>query len=237
MSEKYKFPSRGFHVVAEKVGETDYFLDRMKDTQFVYREFSYNLSAFTAAARSITFSLQAVMDKYPGFGQWYAPHQANLKASELAKYFLNLRNHIQKVGNVPISHTGTFEFGKTRHLSYFVDIDELKNSPDGEVVYLSRQYFLQILTIIEQCYRDFWVYVDPRAIFTENGLSMLGWTIEDIEEAAGIPRGWTDIPYDGDDKNFQRLRLLSRQFGGDEMMEEYFTKYEIGAKWRQSQDS
>lgn len=234
MAEKYKFPSRGFHVVAEKVAEADYFLEKMKETQFFYREFSYNLSAFTAASRSITFSLQAVMSKYPGFDQWYVPHQAALKASMLAKYFLNLRNHIQKVGNVPISHTGSFQFGKVKHLSYFVDIDELKNSPEGEVVDLSEKYFVKILTIIEQCYRDFWVYVDPRAIFTEKGLSMLGWTIEDIEEAGGLPRGWTDLPYDGEDKSFQRLRLLSREFCGDEMMEAYFAKYGIATTPREA---
>lgn len=228
MTEKYVFPSRGFHVVAEKVAEADYFLEKMKENQFFYREFSYNLSAFTAAARSITFSLQAVMVKYPGFEEWYPPHQASLKSSRLAKYFLNLRNHIQKVGNIPISHSGILKFGKIRHLSYFVDVEELKNSPDGEVINLSQQYFIQIITIIERCYRDFWVYVDPRAIFTEEGLHLLGWTIEDVEEAGGLPRGWTDIPYEGTDKNFQRLRLLSRELCGDEMMEKYFDKYKIG---------
>lgn len=227
MQKKFEFPSRGFHIVADKIAEADYFLEKMRESQYLYEEFSYNLSAFTSAARSVTFSLQAVMVKYPGFPEWYLPYQELLKNNALAKYFLNLRNHIQKVGNVPISHSGTLQLGKVRHLAYFIDIEELKNSPEGEVVALSHEYFVQILKIVEQCYRDFWVYVDPRAIFTEKGLNLLGWTVEDIEEAAGLPRGWTDVPYTGDDKTFQRLRLLARQFAGDELMEAYFTKYGI----------
>ena len=59
----------------------------------------------------------------------------------------------------------------------------------------------------------------------KKGLSALGWTIEDIEESVGLPRGWTDVPYQSNDKTFQRLRLLQRQFGGDGMMEQYFVKY------------
>jgi len=223
--EKFQFPSRGFYIVAAKVGEADYFLEKLQEAQGHYDEFSYILSAFTSAARSITFSLQAVMSKYPSFSEWYIPHQESLKENGLAKYFVNLRNHMQKVGAVPVDHTGTMRDGKIKHLSYFVDIEGLKDAPPGEVTRLAKEYFLEILRVIEQCYRDFWIYVDPRAIFTEKGLALLGWSIEDIEEAAGFPRGYTDVPYDGNDKNFQRLRLLRREFQGDEMMEQYFSKY------------
>ncbi|MDD2829256.1 MAG: hypothetical protein PHW18_06745 [Sulfuricurvum sp.] len=129
------------------------------------------------------------------------------------------------MGTVPVSHTGMIRDGKIKHLSYFVDIEDLKDAPLGEVTRLAEEYFLEILKVIEQCYRDYWVYVDPRAIFTEKGLALLGWSIEDIEEAAGFPRGYTDVSNDGDDKNFQRLRLLQREVQGDEMMEQYFSKY------------
>lgn len=227
--KKFQFPSKGFHIVATKVGETDYFLDKLKEVRGTYDEFSFVLSAFTSSARSITFSLQAVMSKYPGFSDWYISHQDRLRANGLAKYFVNLRNYMQKVGEVPVGHTGTMRDGKIKHLSYFVDIDGLKDAPAGEVIRLAEEYFLEILKVVESCYRDFWVYVDPRAIFTEEGLALLGWSIEDIEEAGGLLRGYTDIPYEGDDKNFQRLCLLRREFEGDEMMEQYFSKYQLNS--------
>lgn len=226
-NKKFQFPSRGFHIVATKIGEADYFLEKLNEVQGNYDEFSYILSAFTSATRSITFSLQAVMSKYPNFEEWYVPHQNNLKESELAKYFVNLRNHLQKVGAVPVEHTGTMRDGEIKHLSYFVDIEGLKDSPSGEVTRLAKEYFLEVLKVIERCYRDYSVYIDPRAIFTPAGLASLGWSIEDIEEAAGLPRGWTDIPYESEDKDFQRLRLLAREFQGDEMMEQYFYKYNL----------
>ena len=227
MTEKFQFPSKGFFIVAQKVGEADYFLEMLKSVNGRYYEFSYVLSAFTSAARSITFSLQAVMSKYPDFDSWYAREQEGLRSNDLAKYFVNLRNYLQKVGEIPVEHTGTMRNGEVKHLSYFVDIDGLEKAPAGEVTRLAEEYFIEVLKVIERCYRDFWVYVDPRAIFTEKGLAALGWTIEDIEESVGLPRGWTDIPYEGDDKNFQRLRLLQRDFGGDEMMEQHFQKYGV----------
>lgn len=224
-TEKFEFPSKGFHIVATKVGEADYFLDKLSEVQGNYDEFSYVLSAFSSASRSITFSLQAVMSKYPNFENWYKPHQEKLKSNDLARYFVDLRNYLQKVGEVPVGHTGTMRDGKIQHVSFFMDIDSLKGAPPGEVTKLAKEYFLEILKVVECCYRDYWVYVDPRALFTIEGLSQLGWTIEDIEECGGLPRGYTDVPYGGSDKDIQRLRLLSREFQGDELMEQYFEKY------------
>lgn len=227
MTEKFQFPSKGFYIVAQKVGEADYFLEMLKSVQGHYHNFSYVLSAFTSAARSITFSLQTVMSKYPEFNSWYAREQEGLRSKDLAKYFVNLRNYLQKVGETPVGHTGTMRNGEVKHLSYFVDIAGLEKAPAGEVTRLAEEYFVEVLKVIERCYRDFWAYVDPRAIFTEKGLAVLGWTIEDIEESVGLPRGWTDVPYEGEDKSLQRLQLLQREFGGDEMMEQYFQKYGV----------
>lgn len=226
-NNKYIFPSRGFHIVATKVGEADYFLDKLKSSGGFSDEFAYLLSAFASATRSITFSLQAVMCKYPDFEKWYEPYQEKLRNNELAKYFMELRNHLQKVGSVPISHAGTMQNGEVKHYSFFIDIKELKNTPIGEIRSLATEYFLTILNLTGQCYRDFSIYTDPRALFTPEGLASLNWTIEDIEEAVGLPRGYTDVEWDGDDKDCQRLKQLQKEFQGDELMEQYFEKYNI----------
>jgi hypothetical protein len=228
--QKFTFPSRGFHIVAQKVGEADYFLEKLKDDLRFSDEFAYILSAFASAARSITFSLQAVMSGYPGFVEWYSPQQAELRKSKLARYFVDLRNLLQKVGEVPVAHEGWTHNGKFEKFSYFIDSKALGEAPAGDVMKLSKEYFVLILRLVESCYRHYRIYVDPRMLFTSDGLNALGWTIEDLEEAVGIPRGWTDVPYEGDDKEYQRLRLLSRQFQGDEVMEQYFLKYGFKSK-------
>jgi hypothetical protein len=65
-------------------------------------QFEFYLSAFVSAARSVTFALQAVMSKYPGFGEWYPSRRDHLAQSALARFFVTLRNHAQKVGTLPI---------------------------------------------------------------------------------------------------------------------------------------
>ena len=227
-SDKFEFPSKGFYLVGKKVAESDYFLTKLNASEFYGDEFNFNLSAFCSAARSITFSLQTVMSKFPNFDEWYLPHQQSLKDNEIARFFVDLRNYIQKVGDAPIGYSGTFLNNEMQHHYYFVDNDKLKNVPPGNIINLANEYFMCILKVIEHCYRDYWVYVDPRALFTQEGLEKLGWTIEDVEEAGGFPRGWTHIKnYDGDDLDDQRLKALRRDIQGDEILEAIFKKYEF----------
>ncbi len=225
-STKFSFPSRGFYLVVDKVAETDFFLTQLKEYAQYLEEFGFYFSAFVSAARSITFSLQAVMSHYPGFQDWYLTRQEKLKQSELARFFVDLRNHIQKVGRIPIAHSGFMQDGLFSTSQVFVPIPDLKKVPEGEVVELCHKYFVEVIHIIGECYRDFDVYADPRVMFTRRGLDKLGWTIEDLGESLGFPRGWTNVDWDNNDKDEQRLKALSR-YGGDELFEIFLEKYQI----------
>jgi len=124
---KFQFPSRGFHIVADKVGEADYFLDCLKHADFrTNRQFGYHFSAFVSAARSTTFALQAVMSGYPGFKEWYEPRQKKLKENPLARFFHDLRNHLLHVGSLPIMHSGFSQNRKIISFQYFVPIKEIR---------------------------------------------------------------------------------------------------------------
>jgi len=226
---KFQFPGRGFHCVADKVAEADYFLGRMKETATGIEEFRFLFSAFVSAARSVTFSLQAVMSGYPEFDSWYPSRQKRLKESKLARFFVDLRNHIQKVGGAPFFHSGSSRNGKLEWFTEFVPTPDFKEVPSGDVITLSEDYFRLLLEILQDCYADYWAYIDPRAIFTVKGLKILGWTVEDVEEEFGFPRGWTDIPWPEEEKLTARLHVLSRH-GGDELMDIFFKKYSIGSR-------
>ncbi len=227
MQDKFKFPSRGFYFVESKVKEADYFLDMLEGKKHSPDEFSFILNAFASAARSITFSLQSVMSHYPNFEEWYQPRRQQLKENKLAKFFVELRNFTQKVGGAPIMHTGTKKNGKEHRYALFFPSEHLGTIPPGDIVRLAQVYYTAILRIIKQCYEDYAVYVDPRKVFTVEGLLTLGWSIEDLEESCGLPRGWTDIDEDIPNKSQERLRVLRRECQKEEEMEYYFKKYKL----------
>lgn len=227
MPPKFEFPGKGFHLVANKVAEADFFLGEMKNESRPLEEFRFLFGAFVSAARSVTFVLQAVMSGYPDFETWYGPRQQRLKESKLARFYKDLRNHFQKTGVMPLFHSGFRTNGKLEWVTEFISTPEIEDVPVGDVVSLSEAYFRLLLTILHECYHDYSAYVDPRVIFTVEGLNHLGWSIEDLEESLGFPRGWTDVPWPEDEKLSARLKILSRH-RGDELMDAFFEKYEIG---------
>jgi hypothetical protein len=190
-------------------------------------EFSFILNAFVSATQSITFSLQSVMSHYPNFEEWYKPRQKQLKENKIAKFFVELRNFTQKVGSAPIMHTGTMKNGKAKRYALFFPSKHLEYIPPGDIVSLAKEHYIYILKIIKQCYEDYAEYVDPRVIFTVDGLSKLGWSIEDLEESCGLPKGWTDINENMPNKSQERLNVLKREFQKEEEMEYYFKKYNL----------
>jgi len=228
MNKKFKFPNAGIHIVSFKIGEADYFLSQLKKTHSWDEEYNFIFSAYVSALRSITFTLQFVMKKYPNFNDWYEIRQDRLRKSDLAKSFVVFRNHAQKTGIIPIAKERSFFEG------IFYDTDqfyiptnsEIKNVPNGSVINLSEQCLIEILEIIDECYRDFDVYINPNVLFTERALKALNWTVEDVEEFVGIPRGYTDIEYNDEEFSDIEIRLNSlRKQGGDETLQKYLDKY------------
>jgi hypothetical protein len=228
MSEKFKFPNAGIHIVSYKIGEADYFLEELKRTHPWEEKFNYIFSAFVSALRSITFSLQFVMKKYPNFDDWYVSRQERLRKSKLAKAFVEFRNQAQKTGIIPIAAAGGFFEGifydSTKF--YIPTNSEIKEVPDGNVVELSEKCLIEVLSIVAECYKDFDVYIDPRAFFTERALEKLNWTIEDVEESLDFPKGYTDAKFEDSEFTDMEIRLnLLKRYGGDETLQVYLDKY------------
>lgn len=228
MAEKFTFPNAGIHIVSQKIGEADYFLEKLKNTHPWEAEFNYIFSAFVSAVRSITFTLQFVMSKYPDFDDWYKIRQERLRKSKLAKAFVVFRNHAQKTGIIPIvKFNSIFEgifYDDTKF--YVPSNSEIKEVPDGNVLDLSKRCLVEVLEVINECYKDFDVYIDPRVLFTKRALEKLNWTVEDVEEFVGFPRGYTDIDYKDEELTNIEIRLKSlRHYGGDETLQVYLDKY------------
>jgi hypothetical protein len=97
-----------------KLGEADFFLKLIEQNAAHQAILYYGLSAFLAAARSITLYLQAEGAQYDGFFDWYKEIQEQLKNDEIAKYLKDTRDKalharyskIKTVFDVPLFKDG-----------------------------------------------------------------------------------------------------------------------------------
>jgi hypothetical protein len=55
--------------------------------------------------RAVAFVLQNLRNTEPTFDEWYAPHVTAMRNDELCRFFVELRNTIEKVGHVPVKVT------------------------------------------------------------------------------------------------------------------------------------
>jgi hypothetical protein len=116
-----------------KLQEAEYFLSKMKQTLEPDNVFYYNLSAFLAAARTITLYMQkqyktgkSKKDR-KDFDEWYSPKQLKMIADPELKYLNNARDEA--------IHTETIETGATRTKTSSIGLKIVeKGTPETEQV-------------------------------------------------------------------------------------------------------
>jgi hypothetical protein len=77
--------------IGNKLKEAKYFLEQMNQAFEDDDIFSYNLSAFWASARSITFYMQKQYAHCAGFHKWYSPQQLKMEADRELNYLNEAR--------------------------------------------------------------------------------------------------------------------------------------------------
>lgn len=209
--------ARSFDLVDHKLMEADYFFEKFSGA-VAPDETNYNFSAFVSAARSVTWSLQAVMKHIPDFEQWYFLEQEKMKLNDLSKVFLGIRNEMSKTGEWPIQMTWlSKDSSGERLVSHFFEVEGRRYN----AVESSFKHMQLLARIVSDCYDKFGTVIDPEQYYTRENLNRLGLSIEDIEESFGFPRGWTSVSpslanqmeiADSLHDNFfdERLRVLTR---------------------------
>jgi hypothetical protein len=97
--------------------------------------FSYNLSAFLSAARSITFHMQNQYKRRPGFAEWYCPHQIALSADAELEYLNDAR--------VDSVHKKMVPTGAAREKSYSIDAIIVDSADAGHLERAEAELTLQ----------------------------------------------------------------------------------------------
>lgn len=208
-----KISHRSFGLVDHKVAEAEFFLVRLGGCDLDFFAARCYANAFVAAARSITFSLQAVLGKTDGFLSWYAEQQKRLSADPNAKFFHRFRTVSQHIGENLVSG-GSSGPGRTTTF-WFMPTPDVKEVPRDDVFTACENYFKALLAIVFDCYLKFGPLIDAHQRYTAEYYALLGKNIEDAEEDFGMPRGWTDF---GDSTSLPyRWQLLRDQSAGCEI--------------------
>jgi len=178
-------------------------------------EARYYFSAFVAAARSVTFALQAVMSDIESFAEWYRAKQDMLRDDKVAKFFHKARTESQHIGLNPLNgDIRSFIESRGKSKQYFFSVNGMEpipDAPDGDAVAACRAYLISLIELIFECYEQFGPVIDPDRYYTLQNLERLGLSIEDVEESLGLPHGWTKI---GEGYDEERIKLLRRSVPG-----------------------
>ncbi len=215
--------ARSFDLVDRKLAEADFFLKHLMACDGDIFSASCYFSAFVAAARSVTFSLQSVSSKYEGFNDWYEQHQSRLKSDEYAKFFHQARTLGQHVGVCPL-RSGSLKMNSSgQHvLAYFFrSCPDFPMVPDSDVVTACGHYMKRLAEIVFDAYQVFGRFIDPEQYYSAEAFQERGLSIEDAEEEVFGIRGWTggcNIPID---YRWQMLRDSVPKSEIDHLLNEY----------------
>jgi hypothetical protein len=173
-----------FHLVEQKVRETEFFLRKMIESESKWFEFTCYLTAFLSASRSITFALQGYKE-IEGFTEWYDTKQEILKTDPIAKYFVEMRNESIHNGVVPIAGASYFQ-GKAQYRfgNNNLNLDDIVSS--------CRIQFIKLLEIVYDCYVVLGPGIDPQQYYTKEYFATMD---ADIDNAEVEIWGWVMTSY------------------------------------------
>ena len=228
--------AQSFGVVEDKLHEADFFLDRLAEVRPHSRESRYYFSAFVAAARTVTLSMQTSLSDTNGFQQWYECAQRELKTNALARQFLEIRNTGAHEGRNPLNRIDFANLaaslkkqlaGDHSHELLLPACGPNKGSILVDAVEASTSYFKLLVRIVFDCYEQFKCAVDPQWYFTESSFSSQGKRFADALAEFGYPQQWADFMPSVED-GWRILRSSQPSCGINDLFEKYLGKVITG---------
>jgi hypothetical protein len=183
---------RSISIVEYKVQQAHFFLERLDVSELNFFAVQCFTDAFASACRSITFSMQAVMNDVPGFKDWYLPRMESLKRDRVFAFFNSYRTASIHIGDTVVRSGASFrgEDGKRCRQYFFMAIPEVPCVPGEDVVTICRSHCKNLLSLVYDAFSTFLCQLDDRWYFTEDNFRRMGRSFDDAIIELGFPREW-----------------------------------------------
>ena len=129
-----KSMARSISIVEYKVEQARFFLEQIERSENNFFAVQCFTDAFASACRTITFSMQAVINEVDGFTEWYAHKMELLKKDRLSEFFNAYRVASIHTGDTVVRGGAGFRDsnGRYRTQHFFMPIPDLPNVPSEE---------------------------------------------------------------------------------------------------------
>jgi hypothetical protein len=201
---------RSISIVEYKVEQARFFLDQITQSDLNFFAAQCFVDAFASACRSITLSMQAVINEVAGFKAWYATRTELLGKDPLSQFFNDYRNVSIHIGDTVVQGGGSFidRDGNRVRQYFFMPIPDIPKVPSEDVLSVCRTHFTKLVSLVYDAFEEFRCKLDDRWYYTEDHFRQMGKSFEDAVEELGFPREWVAASYELPES--ERWRVLRR---------------------------
>jgi hypothetical protein len=116
--------------------------------------YSFNLSAFISAARSVIFFMQKEFKHIPGFVSWYKGKEESMRSDPDFKFFLEMRNttiHVSRVTPNKKVTIGIFELANEPTSTSSKTVERFFTSyPEKKLDALCEKYLQNLTMLVDE---------------------------------------------------------------------------------------
>lgn len=184
--------ARSISIVEYKVQQAHFFLEQLEVSELKFFAAQCFTDAFASACRSITFSMQAVINDVPGFRDWYSPRMEAMKQDRISAFFNAYRTASIHIGDTVVRGGASFRGadGKHQRLYFFAAIPDVRQIPSEDVLSVCKSHFINLLSLTYDALSTFLYELDDRWYFTEEHFRKMGKSLEDAIAEVGLPQDW-----------------------------------------------
>ena len=183
---------RSISIVEYKVQQAHFFLDQIEASAFNFFAVQCLTDAFASACRTITLSMQSVLNEIEGFQQWYRPRADLLKNDPVSRFFNTYRVASVHIGDTVVRGGTGYkgDDGKIHRQYFFMAVPDVPIVPDADVLTVCKIHFTNLLALVYDAFANFRDHLDDRWYYTEEHFHRMGKTFEDAVAEFGFPREW-----------------------------------------------